>query len=535
MREFSIQKPYQPAGDQPRAIKKITQELKQGSRFLTLLGATGTGKTYTMANVIQNIQKPTLVIAHNKTLAAQLTNEFREFFPNNAVEYFVSYYDYYQPEAYINKTDTYIEKEAQINEEIDRLRHSATQSLLTRKDVIICASVSAIYGLGAPQLYKEKMIHFQKEEKVSREDLIKKLINIQFTRTNADLTRGTFRLIGQVLEIVPANEEFIYRIELISDQIKTILKLDKITKKTLAELSEFWLFPAKHFITDGPDKKRALKDIRREMVKRVKYFEKKELLLEAERVERRVKYDLEMLENLGYCSGIENYSRHLSGRKAGDPPDTLFSYFPKDFLMFIDESHVTIPQIRAMHAGDQSRKVNLIDFGFRLPSALDNRPLTFQEFEERINQIIFVSATPADYELQKSTKVIEQVIRPTGLIDPKITIRPIQPNKQTKYPGQIEDVIQMVSIVKKQNERVLITTLTKKMAEDLTEFLKERGLKTTYIHSGVKTIERLEILEKFRKADYDVLVGVNLLREGLDLPEVSLKHNEKYKTSNPRN
>ena len=475
-----------------------------------------------MANVIQDLQKPTLVIAHNKTLAAQLTNEFREFFPNNAVEYFVSYYDYYQPEAYIKKTDTYIEKEAQINEEIDRLRHSATQSLLTRKDVIICASVSAIYGLGAPQLYRDKIIHFKKQKKIKREDLIQKLITIQFTRTNSDLNRGTFRLIGQVLEIMPVNEEFIYRVEFSGDQIVFILKLDRITKKNLAELSEFWLFPAKHFITDGPKKEKALKAIRQEMNNRIKYFEKKNLLLEAERIERRTKYDLEMLENLGYCSGIENYSRHLSGRKAGEAPDTLFSYFPKDFLMFIDESHVTVPQIRAMYQGDKARKENLIDYGFRLPSALDNRPLKFTEFEQKINQIVFVSATPGEYEFKKSSTIIEQIIRPTGLIDPQIIIKPIQPNTDKKYSGQIEDVIEMVKKIKKQNERVLITTLTKKMAEDLTEFLKDKEIKVTYIHSGVKTIDRLEILEKFRKADYDVLVGVNLLREGLDLPEVSL-------------
>ena len=521
MNKFALNQPYQPSGDQPEAIKQLTNYLKQGAAKLTLLGATGTGKTFTMANVINNIQKPTLVIAHNKTLAAQLCNEFREFFPNNAVEYFVSYYDYYQPEAYIAKSDTYIEKEAQINKEIDRLRHSATQALLTRKDVIICASVSCIYGLGAPEVYAQTILHLKTSEEIIRQDVIKKLIDMQFTRTNADLTRGSFRLTGQVLELMPAHEEKLYRIEVIGGRINNINQIHPVTREILREQHDLWIFPAKHFITAGDDRQRALKSIRTELAERLKYFESRGLFLEAERLERRTNYDLEMIENLGYCSGIENYSRHLSGRKAGDPPDTLFSYFPKNFLLIIDESHVTIPQIGGMYEGDRSRKDTLIEHGFRLPSAKDNRPMTFKEFENRLNQTVFVSATPGQYELKNSQAVIEQIIRPTGLTDPEVLVLPITPTK--KHPdGQIDDAIKRITEVTQRKERTLVTTLTKKMAEDLTEFLKDKKIKACYLHSDIKTVERLEILSEFRKGTYDVLVGVNLLREGLDLPEVSL-------------
>ena len=518
--QFNLHEPYSPAGDQPEAIKQLTTHLKKDARFLTLLGATGTGKTFTMAKVIQNIQKPTLVIAHNKTLAAQLCNEFRTFFPENAVEYFVSYYDYYQPEAYIAKTDTYIEKEAQINEEIDRLRHNATQSLLTRKDVIICASVSCIYGLGAPQTYAESIFQVQTGSDLDRQDTISKLINMQFTRTTADLKRGSFRITGTVLEIMPINDETVYRIEIIGTRVDRITRIHPITRKVISEVQSAWFFPAKHFITAGKEKERALNAIRKELKERLKYFESKGLLLEAERLERRTNYDLEMMENLGYCSGIENYSRHLSGRKPGETPDTLFSYFPDDFLLFVDESHVTIPQIGGMHEGDKARKLNLIEHGFRLPSARDNRPLTFNEFEKKTRQAVFVSATPGPYEFDNSEAIVEQIIRPTGLIDPEVVVKPITPKKDTI--GQIDDSINQIQKVVKNKERALVTTLTKKMAEDLTEYLKDKKIKAVYLHSDIKTVERLEILSEFRKGTHDVIVGVNLLREGLDLPEVSL-------------
>ena len=520
---FDLKEPYQPAGDQPEAIKQLTTHLKKDARFLTLLGATGTGKTFTMAKVIQNIQKPTLVIAHNKTLAAQLCNEFRGFFPNNAVEYFVSYYDYYQPEAYIAKTDTYIEKEAQINEEIDRLRHNATQSLLTRKDVIICASVSCIYGLGAPQAYAESIFEIKSGSTLDRQETISKLINMQFTRTTTDLKRGSFRITGTVLEIMPINEETIYRTEIIGTRVDRITRIHPVTRKNLGEVQSAWFFPAKHFITAGPEKEKALNAIRKELKERLKYFESKGLLLEAERLERRTNYDLEMMENLGYCSGIENYSRHLSGRNPGETPDTLFSYFPDDFMLFIDESHVTIPQIGGMYEGDKVRKENLIEHGFRLPSAKDNRPLTFNEFEQKTKQAVFVSATPGPYEFKNSKEIIEQIIRPTGLIDPEVIIKPITPDaKNKKSISQVDDTIQEIQKVIKNNERALVTTLTKKMSEDLTEYLKEKKVKAVYLHSDIKTVERLEILSEFRKGTHDVIVGVNLLREGLDLPEVSL-------------
>ncbi|MHB8831080.1 MAG: excinuclease ABC subunit UvrB [Patescibacteria group bacterium] len=520
MKNFNLHQPYKPAGDQPEAISQLTDHLIKGDRFLTLLGATGTGKTYTMAHVIQNIQKPTLVIAHNKTLAAQLCNEFREFFPDNAVEYFVSYYDYYQPEAYIAKTDTYIEKEAQINEEIDRLRHSATQALLTRKDVIICASVSCIYGLGAPEAYALTILHIETGKDLTREDMIHKLVDMQFTRTSADLTRGSFRLTGQVLEVMPAHEEKVYRIETAGGRVERIMQVDPVSRKILREQQDLWVFPAKHFITPGPERERAIKAIRTELKERLDWFEKHNLLLEAERLERRTKYDLEMIETLGYCSGIENYSRHLSGRKEGNPPDTLLSYFPKDFLLMVDESHVTVPQIGGMYEGDRSRKNTLVEHGFRLPSAKDNRPLTFKEFEQRVTQGVFVSATPGLFELQNSKAVVEQIIRPTGLIDPEVLVIPITPKKGE--PGQIDDAIKRIARATDDGQRTLVTTLTKKMAEDLTEFLKEKKVKACYLHSDIKTVERLEILSDFRRGKYDVLVGVNLLREGLDLPEVSL-------------
>ncbi|MFH1078217.1 MAG: excinuclease ABC subunit UvrB [Patescibacteria group bacterium] len=525
MTAFRLHRPYEASGDQPEAISSLIDGLSKGERFLTLLGATGTGKTFTVANVIEKIGKPTLVIAHNQTLAAQLCNEFREFFPDNAVEYFVSYYDYYQPEAYIPKSDTYIEKEAMINEEIDRLRHSATQALLTRKDVIICASVSCIYGLGAPAAYEKTILHLNVGDDVKRENVLGRLIEMQFTRTSADLLRGTFRATGGVLEVMPAHEERIYRIEAPHGTIEAIDAVDPVTRKRTRSLEDVWVFPARHFITLGPDRDRALGAIREEMTKRIAWFEKNGKLLEAERLERRTKADLEMIENVGYCNGIENYSQPLSGRTPGEPPDTLLSYFPDDFLLMVDESHVTIPQIGGMHEGDRSRKDTLVEHGFRLPSAKDNRPLTYKEFESRIGQAIFVSATPAAYEREKSSRIVEQIIRPTGLVDPEVIIRPITPKRVGAHgnaPGQIDDVLDRIATVTKRGDRVLVTTLTKKMAEDLNEYLVERKIKSRYLHSDIDTGERLEILSEFRKGTYDVIVGVNLLREGLDLPEVAL-------------
>lgn len=520
--KFTLKSNYEPSGDQPEAIRQLIDGVEKGYKFQTLLGATGTGKTFTIANVVEKIQKPTLVIAHNKTLAAQLCNEFRHFFPDNAVEYFVSYYDYYQPEAYIARSDTYIEKEATINQEIDRLRHNATQALITRKDVLIVATVSCIYGLGAPEAYENTVLRVKKGDDVSREGTITRLVDMQFTRTSADLLRGTFRSRGEVLEIMPANEEVVYRIEAPRGIIDRIEKIDPLTKKVLREQEDVWIFPAKHFITMGSERARAIVEIRKELDERLAWFEKKGLLLEAERLDRKTKYDLEMIETLGYCNGIENYSQVLSGRNPGEPPDTLFSYFPKDFLLVIDESHVTTTQLGGMYEGDKSRKASLIEHGFRLPSAADNRPLRFVELEKLMKQVIFVSATPAKYELEHSAQVVEQIIRPTGLIDPEIIVMPITPDKKG-YPGQVEDLLKnRIPTVIERGERVLVTTLTKKMAEDLTDFMKERGFKVRYIHSDIETIERLEILSEFRKGTYDVIIGVNLLREGLDLPEVSL-------------
>ncbi len=545
--KFTLKSSYQPSGDQPEAIRLLTEGVKRGDQFQTLLGATATGKTFTIANVVEKIQKPTLVIAHNKTLAAQLCNEFRIFFPDNAVEYFVSYYDYYQPEAYMPKSDTYIEKEAMINEEIDRLRHAATQALLTRKDVIIVASVSCIYGLGAPEAYEQTVLHIKQGEVTSREQVLSRLIEMQFVRTTADLRRGMFRARGEVMEIMPANEEVVYRIEAPRGIVEKIEQIDPVTRKVKRAVEDVWIFPAKHFITLGPERERAIRLIRQELKERVEWFEKNGKLLEAERLDRRTKFDLEMIENLGYCNGIENYSRPLSGRKAGAAPDTLFSYFPDDFLLVIDESHVTVPQLGGMYEGDRSRKQTLIEYGFRLPSAADNRPLQFIELEKKMERVIFVSATPGPYELKHSDQVVEQIIRPTGLVDPEVIVRPISPKPPAPLsggsdvrhppdkgerggfqrgdrgaPGQVEDLISRLAPVIKRNERALITTLTKKMAEDLTTFLEEKKFKVRYLHSDIDTIERLKILSEFRKGTYDIIVGVNLLREGLDLPEVSL-------------
>ena len=542
--------PFPPNGDQPKAIKKLLVGLKKGMRAQTLLGVTGSGKTFTMANVIASVGKPTLVIAHNKTLAAQLAQEYKEFFPENAVHYFVSYYDYYQPEAYMPTTDTYIEKDAQINEEIDRLRHASTQALLTRKDVIIVASVSCIYGLGSPAEYEKENMRLSSGQKIDRKELLQKLINIHFTRTNADLTPGTFRSIGSLIEIMPVSEKIVWSITMDTRGIESINKVDPVSQKIVDTPESIFIFPAKHFITNEAEKTRAIKVIKKELDTQLKKFEKEGKLLEAERLKRRTTYDLAMIREVGYCNGIENYSRHMSGRSAGSAPDTLLSYFPRtkdgkpDFLTIIDESHVTIPQIGGMYAGDQSRKKTLVEFGFRLPSAMDNRPLRSEEFHECVGQMIFTSATPSVYEKENSEQVVEQVIRPTGLIDPEISIRPIlaRPNfptctsfrksKDTRgeledrskdaYPGQIQDLIAETKTAVSKGGRVIATTLTKKMAEDLSEYLKGEGIKAEYVHSEIKTLERIQILTAFRKGTFDCLVGVNLLREGLDLPEVTL-------------
>jgi excinuclease ABC subunit B len=517
---FKLKSEYNPAGDQPKAISELVKGLKKNMRKQTLLGATGTGKTFTMANVIQQNNKPTLVIAHNKTLAAQLAQEFKEFFPESAVHYFVSYYDYYQPEAYLPITDTYIEKDAQINKEIDRLRHASTQSLLTRKDVIIVASVSCIYGLGSPEEYEKVNLNLSVGDKLERTGLLKKLINIHFERTNADINPGQFRSIGQKVEIMPISETFVYQIEFANNKISEILKIDPVSSKLLSKEKNIFLFPAKHFITNDAKKEKALKSIKTELETQLKKFQKEGKLLEAERLKRRTNYDLAMIREIGYCNGIENYSRHLSGKKAGEPPETLLSYFPKDFLTIIDESHVTLPQLSGMYAGDASRKKTLVDFGFRLPSAKDNRPLKISEFEERVKQVIYTSATPAEQEKKESAQIVEQIIRPTGLVDPEIIVRGIIAKKE--FPGQVQDFIQEAEKTIKKGFRVLSTTLTKKMAEDLAQYLKDKNIKAEYLHSEIKTIERIQILTKFRKGEIDILVGVNLLREGLDLPEVAL-------------
>lgn len=522
--KFILKSEYEPAGDQPKAIEQLVAGVKKGMIHQTLFGVTGSGKTFTAANVIAQIQKPTLVIAHNKTLAAQLAQEYKEFFPENEVHYFVSYYDYYQPEAYMPVTDTFIEKEAMINEEIDRLRHASTQALLTRKDVIIVASVSCIYGLGSPIEYEKVNLKIAKGDPISRAEFIRKLVAIHFSRTNADLTPGTFRALGNAIEIMPVSERVVYRLEIDGTKINGIQKIDAVSRTVLKDLEVFFLFPAKHFITEKGALNRAMKNIKSELDKQLKVFDKEKKLLEAERLKRRTTYDLAMIREIGYCSGIENYSRHFAGKLEGEPPETLLSYFPHkadgsaDFLTIIDESHVTVPQIGGMYAGDQSRKNTLVEHGFRLPSAKDNRPLQFNEFENRVGQVIYTSATPSKYEKEHSQQVVEQVIRPTGLIDPEITIKPV--SEKGKYGGQIKDFMTETEKVVKGGGRVIATTLTKKMAEDLSEYLKEKKIKASYLHSDIKTIERIEILTAFRKGEFDCLVGVNLLREGLDLPEV---------------
>jgi excinuclease ABC subunit B len=525
MSVFKLKSEYQPAGDQPKAIEKLYKGIKEGKRFQTLLGVTGSGKTFAMANIIEKVGKPTLVIAHNKTLAAQLAQEYKTFFPDNAVHYFVSYYDYYQPEAYIPTSDTYIEKEAQINEEIERLRHASTQALLLRKDVIIVASVSCIYGLGSPEEYEKVNLRVSAGMNKDRATLIRDLIDIFYERNEIDMTPGTFRAMGNVVEIMPANEKIIYRAEINGSVIEKIYKIDPTTSVIVGDVSDVYIFPAKHFITTGEQQKRALESISTELQERLKYFNDRGMLLEADRIKRRTSYDLAMIREVGYVNGIENYSRHFSTRKAGDAPDTLLSYFPKkkdgsaDFLTVIDESHVTIPQISGMYAGDASRKENLVEHGFRLPSAKDNRPLKFEEFKDRIGQAVFTSATPGEFEKNNSQEIVEQIIRPTGLLDPKVEIKPIV---AVGDYSQIYDFIAEAEKEIKKGFRAIATTLTKKMAEDLSEFLKEKNIKAEYLHSEVDTLERIGILTDFRKGKFDVLVGVNLLREGLDLPEVSL-------------
>lgn len=527
---FILESKYKPAGDQPGAIASLIKGLNDGLERQTLLGATGTGKTFTMANVIMDQQKPTLIIAHNKTLAAQLASEFKEFFPNNAVHYFVSYYDYYQPEAYMPTTDTYIEKDAQINKEIDRLRHATTQSLLTRNDVIIVASVSCIYGLGSPKEYERVNLRLEKDAAMNRTQLMERLVAIHFTRTNADLTPGQFRALGNRVEIMPVSETVIYAVEFGITKngpgIVSLLKIDPVSSRIIQQEETVFVFPAKHFITDADEKERAVNAIKLELDEQLAVFEKEGKLLEAERIKRRTTYDLAMIREMGYCSGIENYSRHMSGKNAGEPPETLLSYFPHaedgtpEFLLFVDESHVTLPQLQGMYAADASRKSTLVEFGFRLPSAKDNRPLTAIEFNERVGQAVYVSATPSVYEREHSQQIVQQIIRPTGLIDPEVTVRPILENGD--YLGQVHNFIAEAEAEIKKGGRVLATTLTKRMAEDLTEYLKERNVRATYVHSDVLTIERIKIISSFRKGEYDMLVGVNLLREGLDMPEVSL-------------
>lgn len=529
--KFKISTEKTPAGDQPKAIKTLIKGIKDGVSHQTLLGVTGSGKTFTAANVIQNIQKPTLVIAHNKTLAAQLAQEYRDFFPHNAVHYFVSYYDYYQPEAYMPTSDTYIEKESQINEEIDRLRHASTQALLTRDDVIIVASVSCIYGLGSPEQYLKKHLKFERGFETTRTEMLRTLVDMYFERTNADLTPAHFRAVGNTIEIMPTNERAVYRLNFSGNKISAITKIDGVTREIISEPEVFFLFPAKHFVTPEDERKVAIEDIKLELSEQLKYFRKQDdKLLEAERLKRRTDQDIAMMSEIGFCSGIENYSRHFDRRKPGEAPFTLLSYFPHnadgtpDFLTIIDESHVTIPQLNGMYAGDRSRKNMLVEHGFRLPSAMDNRPLQYHEFEKQIGQVIYTTATPGKFELAKGKELgvspVEQIIRPTGLIDPVIDVRGI--DQTASYPGQVQDFIAEAQKVIQGGARVLTTTLTKKMAEDLAEFLEEKGMKTKYIHSDVDTIERIEILTDFRRGKFDCLVGVNLLREGLDLPEVEL-------------
>lgn len=515
MRRFRIKSEYRPSGDQPEAIRSLVDSINMNKKHQTLLGVTGSGKTFTIANVIERVQKPTLVIAHNKTLAAQLCSEFREFFPENAVEYFVSYYDYYQPEAYIPATDTYIEKDSSINDEIDNLRHSATAALFERRDVIIVASVSCIYGLGDPEDYTELMLSLRPGMRKDRDEVIKKLVDIQYTRNQIDFRRGTFRVKGDVLDIFPASSTgSVLRVEFFGDEIERLTEIDPLTGEIIGTRTYIAIFPASHYATTRAKMERAIKSIEAELEDRLRYFRENEKLLEAQRLEQRTHYDLEMMREVGFCSGIENYSRHISGREPGSAPYTLIDYFPKDYLLVIDESHVTVPQIGAMYNGDRSRKESLVEYGFRLPSAYDNRPLMFSEFEKRVNQVIYVSATPGKYEREKSKIVVEQIIRPTGLIDPEVIVKPIK--------GQVDDLIEQIRVCVERNERVLVTTLTKRMAEDLTNYLRDVDIKVRYLHSDVETLERMEIIRDLRLGVFDVLVGINLLREGLDLPEVSL-------------
>ena len=513
--EFKLHSEYQPTGDQPQAIEALVKGFQEGNQFQTLLGVTGSGKTFTMANVIQKIQKPTLIIAHNKTLAAQLYSEFKEYFPNNAVEYFVSYYDYYQPEAYVPSTDTYIEKDSSINDEIDKLRHSATAALSEREDVIIVASVSCIYGLGSPIDYKEMVISLRPGMTRDRDEIIHKLIDIQYDRNDMDFKRGTFRVRGDVLEVFPAySDSAAYRIEFFGDEVDRITEIDTLTGEIKAQLGHIAIFPASHYVVPKEKMMEATENILAELKEQVAFFKSEDKLLEAQRISERTNFDVEMMRETGFCSGIENYSRHLTGGLPGEPPCTLIDYFPEDFLIIVDESHITLPQVRGMYAGDRSRKSTLVDYGFRLPSALDNRPLNFSEFEEKINQMMFVSATPSVYERDHELMRVEQIIRPTGLLDPEVTVRPVE--------GQIDDLISEVNKEVANHHKVLITTLTKRMAEDLTDYMREVGIRVKYLHSDIDTLERAQIIRDMRLDVFDVLVGINLLREGLDIPEITL-------------
>ena len=513
---FNLHSEYKPTGDQPQAIEYLSNGIKQGKKFQTLLGVTGSGKTFTMANIIQQVQRPTLVLAHNKTLAGQLYSEFKEFFPENNVEYFVSYYDYYQPEAYIPSSDTYIEKDSSVNDEIDKLRHSATAALFETRDVIIVASVSCIYGLGDPIDYEHLTVSLRPGMQIERNTMLKKLVSMQYSRNELDFKRGTFRAKGDIVEIFPSDYgESAIRVEFWGDEVEKITEINAVTGKAIATRNHIMIFPNSHYVTTSDKMEKAIVTIEAEMKERVKYFKEQGKLIEAQRIEERTNFDIEMMKETGFCQGIENYSRHISGREAGSPPFTLFDYFPKDFLLLIDESHATIPQVRAMYNGDRARKESLVNYGFRLPSAFDNRPLKFEEFEERINQVVFVSATPADYEKEHSRgNVVEQIIRPTGLLDPEIEVKPVT--------NQIDDLIEQIRLRTEKNERVLVTTLTKKMAEDLTSYLSNLDIKVKYMHSDIKALERMDIIRNLRLGEFDVLVGINLLREGLDIPEVSL-------------
>ena len=514
MPEFQVVSDFRATGDQPQAVDKLVEQIESGLRRQTLLGVTGSGKTFTMACVVERVQRPTLVIAHNKTLAAQLATEFREFFPHNSVEYFVSYYDYYQPEAYVSRTDTYIEKDADINEELDKLRHSATRALLTRRDVLIVASVSCIFGLGSPEEYQSFVAYVRKGERRSRDRLVRQLVDMQYERNDVDFARGRFRIRGDTLEILPAYEEIGVRIEFWGDEVERILQIDPLTGELLSERQDIEIYPAKHFVTSQEKMTMALEDIQAELEEHLEELNSQGKLLEAQRLESRTRYDVEMMRETGYCAGVENYSRHLARREAGSSPYTLLDYFPEDYLLFVDESHMTLPQIRGMFYGDRSRKETLVEYGFRLPSALDNRPLSFGEFEERVNQVLYVSATPGPYEYEHSQQIVEQVIRPTGLTEPVIEVKPTQ--------GQIDDLLHQITERVNRGERCLVTTLTKRMAEEFADYLREMGIKTHYLHSEIDTLERSEILRDLRLGVYDVVVGINLLREGLDLPEVSM-------------